>query len=228
MNATPGQIVLYPFQEEFYTDPDTYMGPDTDPMLDDNDEVVFMAKDTGNIASAITEPQGVIAGLRAEVQVSDPLDGTTGYVYLFQSAGELDPSANQRYVDYLGTFQLVGLNFESSTVSSKYYERGFSSRRVSRELRITAPGASGVDFGYLIQTTHLCAAPPTMNCGLRSTKEHSLPTREGPCVVSARTWVCKADQRPSGFKTNWTATRISRSPSCIKLIWRIRTLAINE
>ena len=94
--------------------------------------------------------------------------------------------------------------------------------------RLPRLSASGVDFGYLIQTTHLCAAPPTMNCGLRSTKEHSLPTREGPCVVSARTWVCKADQRPSGFKTNWTATRISRSPSCIKPNWRIRTLALNE
>ena len=146
---------LYPFEDEFYTDPGTYMGPDTDPMLDDNDEVVFMARDTGTIASAIADPQGVIAGSRAEVRVSDPLDGTTGYVYLFQSAGGLDPSAGQSYVDYqfklqsgdyLGTFRLVGINPELSTMSSNYYERTFTSRMLSEVLRITAPGASGIDI----------------------------------------------------------------------------------
>jgi hypothetical protein len=154
--GTPGGVgPLYSFLEEFYTDPDTYMGPDTDPMLDDNDEVVFMARDTGSIASAIADPPGVISGSRAEVRVSDPLDGTTGYVYLFQSADGLDPSAGQSYVDYqfklqsgdyLGTFRLVGINLELSTASSNYYERTFTSRLLSEVLRITAPGASGVDI----------------------------------------------------------------------------------
>jgi len=146
---------LYPLLEEFYTDPDTYMGPDTDPMLDDNDEIVFMARDTGSIAAAIADPPGVIAGSRAEVRVSDPLDGTTGYVYLFQSAGGLDPSAGQSYVDYqfrlqsgdyLDTFGLLGVNLELSTMSSQFYERTFTSRWLSEVLRITAPGASGVDI----------------------------------------------------------------------------------
>ncbi len=131
------------------------MGPDTDPMLDDNDEVVFMARDTGSLASAIADPPGVVAGSRAEVRVSDPLDGTTGYFYLFQSAGGLDPSAGQSYVDYqfklqscdyLGTFSLLGVNPELSTMSSQYYERTFDSRGHSEVLRITAPGASGVDI----------------------------------------------------------------------------------
>ena len=146
---------LYPFLEEFYTDPGTYMGPDTDPMLDDNDEVVFMVKDTGNKAPAIADPQGVVPGSGFEVRVNDPLDGATGYVYLFQSAGGLDPSAGQSYVDYqfklesgayLETFRLVGINLELSTVSSQYYERTFTSRLLSEVLRITAPGASGVDI----------------------------------------------------------------------------------
>ena len=161
---------LYPFLEEFYTDPGTYMGPDTDPLLDDNDEVVFMARDTGTITSVIADPPGVIAGSRAEVRVSDPLDGTTGYVYLFQNAGGLDPSAGQSYVDYqfelqsgdyLGTFNLVGINLELSTVSSKNYERTFTSRRRSEVLRITTPGASGVDIldrekRRLDHSTELC------------------------------------------------------------------------
>jgi hypothetical protein len=87
--------------------------------------------------------------------VSDPLDRTIGYLYLFQNAGGLNPSAGKSYVDYqfklqsgdyLDTFRLVGVNPERSTVLSNYYERSFISRLRSRVLRITAPGASGVDI----------------------------------------------------------------------------------
>ena len=140
---------------EFYTDPNTYMGPDTDPMLDDNDEVVFMARDTGNKAVDIADPQGIVPGSRAEVRVSDPLDGATGYIYLFLSAGGLDPSAGQSYVDYQfrlqsgdyrETFAPEGVNLESSSASSEYYERTFTSRWLTEVLRITAPGASGMDI----------------------------------------------------------------------------------
>jgi len=142
----PGQGVLYPFLEEFYTD---------DPMLDDNDEVVFMARDAGDQVLEIADPPGVVPGSGTEVRVSDPLDGATGYVYLFQSAGGLDPSAGQSYIDYqfklqsgdyLETFRLLGINLELSTASSNYYERTFTSRLESEVLRITAPGASGVDI----------------------------------------------------------------------------------
>jgi len=180
---------LHPFVDEFYTDQGTYMGPDTDPMLDDNDEVVFMARDTGNIASAIADPQGVIVGLRAEVRVSDPLDGTTGYVYLFQSAGGLDPSAGQSYVDYqfklqsgdyLDTFGLVGINLELSTMSSQYYERTFTSRRRSEVLRITAPGASGVDI--LDRRKFRFDNPPMQLCD--SGTEASVEELEGAFVAN--------------------------------------------
>ena len=152
-NATA--VPLYPFLEEFYTDPNTYMGPDTDPMLDDNDEVVFMARDTGTKAVDIADPPGVVPGSVTEVRVSDPLDGATGYIYLFLSAGGLEPSAGQSYVDYQfrlqsgdyrETFAPLGINLESSTASSEYYERTFTSRWLTEVLRITAPGASGVDI----------------------------------------------------------------------------------
>ncbi len=172
---------LYPFLEEFYTDPNTFMGPDTDPMLDDNDEVVFMARDTGNKAPAIADPRGVVPGSGFEVLVSDPLDGTTGYVYLFESAGGLDPSAGQSYVDYqfklesgdyLGTFRLVGINLELSTASSKFYERTFTSQFRTEVLRITAPGASGVDIldrqkHRISNTTELCISNDSEATGER-------------------------------------------------------------
>jgi len=155
LNDSTGAGELYSFLEEFYTDPNTYMGPDTDPMLDDNDEVVFMARDAGDQVLEIADPPGVVPGSRAEVRVSDPLDGATGYIYLFLSAGGLEPSAGQSYVDYqfklqpgdyLETFRLLGINLESSTASSEYYERTFTSRWLTEVLRITAPGASGVDI----------------------------------------------------------------------------------
>jgi len=204
---------LHPFFDEFYTDPGTYMGPDTDPMLDDNDEVVFMARDTGNIASAIADPLGVIAGSRAEVRVSDPLDGTTGFVYLFQSAGGLDPSAGQSYFDYqfklqsgnyLETFDLMGpcpqdflpdggilplecdpelagmVNFELSTASSEYYERTFTSRWLTEVLRITAPGASGVDI--LDRRKFRFRNPPMQLCD--SGTEASAEELEGAFVAN--------------------------------------------
>ncbi len=212
LNGFMGQGI-HELVAEFYTDPNTYMGPDTDPMLDDNDEVVFMARDTGNIASAIADPLGVIAGSRAEVRVSDPLDGTTGFVYLFQSAGGLDPSAGQSYFDYqfklqsgnyLETFDLMGpcpqeflpdggirplecdpelagmVNFELSTASSEYYERTFTSRWLTEVLRITAPGASGVDI--LDRRKFRFQNPPMQLCD--SGTEASAEELEGAFVAN--------------------------------------------
>ena len=186
---------LYPFLEEFYTDPNTYMGPDTDPMLDDNDELVFMARDTGGQVLEIADPPGVVPGSGTEVRVSDPLDGATGYIYLFLSAGGLDPSAGQSYVDYQfrlqsgdyrETFAPLGINLESSTASSEYYERTFTSRWLTEVLRITAPGASGVDildrrklrllpFG----ATGLCN-PPETEAGGESLEGAFVANKSGP------------------------------------------------
>ncbi len=48
-----------------YTDPTTYTGPDSDPLFDDDDELVFMAADAGErVAYARNAPAGLIRGLR--------------------------------------------------------------------------------------------------------------------------------------------------------------------
>jgi len=139
-----------------YADPGTLVGADTDPALDADDEIAFMAKDAGRSAAAATDPAAVVAGSRVEVKVRDPLGGGVGYVYLFRQKGKLDPSAGAAYVTY--TFSLAsgaypatykfsaGTNTENSTVVTPYYSRRFTDRWQESELRVTRGGATGADI----------------------------------------------------------------------------------
>ncbi|MGI8755303.1 MAG: hypothetical protein ACR2MB_05480, partial [Acidimicrobiales bacterium] len=123
-----------------YADPNTFVGADTDPNLDANDEVVFMASDSGGVAQAdAAEPAGVVAGSGVAVRVDDPRQhGQRGWVYLFRSAGALDPAAGKDYVDYRfaltsGAYKstyrrAVGPNPETSKATTANYEIGFSDR----------------------------------------------------------------------------------------------------
>ena len=58
-----------------YADAGTRMGADPNPALDADDEIAFMAKDAGAQADRLADPAGVVAGSRAEIVVTDPLDG---------------------------------------------------------------------------------------------------------------------------------------------------------
>jgi hypothetical protein len=149
---------------EQYTDSGTFTGPDSDPSVDADDEIVFMAKDAGDRPSEFSEPAGVVSNSGVQVQIDDPLDGGFAYVYLFESAGGLDPSAGQQYVtydfdllsgDYKTTYLLNGgpgtshgpqVNAEDSTITTAYYERHWSFRWTNDDLAIFAGGASGVDI----------------------------------------------------------------------------------
>ncbi len=143
-----------------YTDPNTWVGPDSDATLDANDEIALMAKDTGARRVGLAEPSGV-TGQGVEVKVTDPLDSGEGYVYLFRHDGSLDPSAGQQYVDY--DFNLTSGNYkttykrnggsgastgnpETSAVTTPSYKRGFTDRWNDNELRITRGGATGTDI----------------------------------------------------------------------------------
>jgi len=159
-NAAPtGRTTL------FYTDPDTWTGPDPDPTLDANDEVVFMARDAWGRARSfdengyrydLAEPPGVVPGRGMEIRIHDPLAaGSASFVYLFESAGGLDPTAGQSYVDYdfnllsgdyTTTYRVgAGPNPEDSRVTTPAYSMRFADRWITDELRVTAGGASGVD-----------------------------------------------------------------------------------
>jgi hypothetical protein len=139
-----------------YADPGTWAGADPDPKLDADDEIAFMAHDAGGRPDAWSEPAGVAAGTGVEVRAVDLTNNTVGVVYLFRSAGGLDPGAGRSYVsyefsldsgDYKTTYRFNdGPNPEDSTVTTPYYSHHFGDRWQSDELRITAPGASGVDI----------------------------------------------------------------------------------
>jgi len=139
-----------------YTDAGTFTGPDANPLLDSDDEIVFMAKDAGSQAGSAGLPPGVVPNSGVEVTISDPLGPDVGYVYLFRRSGSLDPSAGRQYVDYqfallsgdyLATYQIgSGPNPEDSNVTSAFYARRFADRWVQDELRIFAGLATGADI----------------------------------------------------------------------------------
>ena len=145
------------FTSLVYTDSGTFTGPDPDANLDADDEIVFMAKDSGAAASTASQPAGTIAGTGVQVAITDPLDpGSKGFVYLFLSDGSLSPGAGQQYVSYsfnvlsgpyLTTYNtLNGPNPENSVITSPYYSHHFADRWTSDELRVTTTGASGADI----------------------------------------------------------------------------------
>ncbi|MCB0978993.1 MAG: hypothetical protein KDB02_16185 [Acidimicrobiales bacterium] len=133
-----------------YADAGTWVGADSNPAFDADDELVFMSGDAGSIVSddVPSEPAGVVSGSGVEVKVEDPLEpGSVGYVYLFVRSGTgLDPAAGEDYVDY--DFQLTsgpykttykradGPNPETSTVTTDRYSIGFTDRWFETSWRV--------------------------------------------------------------------------------------------
>jgi hypothetical protein len=140
-----------------YADINTLVGPDTDPAIDSDDEIVFMFQDGGQRPAAFQEPKGVKAGSGVEVRVSEPgKKSETRYLYLFASDGSLDPEAEKRYGqysfsldvgDYPANYNFCGGgNPEDSWFKSESYERHFSDRWLSDVIKILASGSTGVDL----------------------------------------------------------------------------------
>jgi len=139
-----------------YTDAGTFTGGDPDTALDDDDEIVFMAKDAGAKPGTFSDPPHVIAGSGVEIAISDPVDAGRAYVYLFEQDGTLDPGAGVQYVDYqftllsgdyLTTYNVGdGWDPEDTTVTTSYYERHFSDRWICDGLHVYAGSATGADI----------------------------------------------------------------------------------
>lgn len=149
-----------------FTDPGTFVGPDSDATLDANDEVALMASDGGGPRTTSYAPAGVDPTSAVEVKISDPIDGGVGYAYLFKDTSGLDPAAGKDYVHYefnlangpyktgaynpTGTTAGGGMNRgprpETSSVSTDNYRRGFTDRWYDNELRIKRGAATGVDI----------------------------------------------------------------------------------
>ena len=152
---------------EAYADPNTRSGADPDPNLDPNDEITFMAADSGEIHDGWPLPTGVVAGSGIKISLDDPVSGQHSWIYLFRSDGSLSPGAGRKYVNYTPVlnsgagsykdnydyyFPLTanppanGFNPENSTVTTDAYQFHSSDRWLDDSLKITRGGASGVDI----------------------------------------------------------------------------------
>lgn len=70
------------------------MGADPDSTFDNDDQLVFMAKDAGDAVPVGTpDPLGVVSGTRVELEITDPLTLQRAFVYLFESDGTITPDA---------------------------------------------------------------------------------------------------------------------------------------
>ncbi|HRV59108.1 MAG: hypothetical protein KDB54_12450 [Solirubrobacterales bacterium] len=149
------------FDIEVYADPKTRSGADENSNFDADDELVFMGGDSGKAApTSAVAPAAVAPGSATRVAVDDPVGGGKGYVYLFRSTGNLDPSAGKDYVDY--DFKLTKLtsgqnmkddygyvnatNPEDSTVTTDSYQLHSTGRWMEDEMKISAGGASDADI----------------------------------------------------------------------------------
>jgi hypothetical protein len=184
-----------------YTDANTWVGADPDATLDANDEIVFMAKDTGGrVPASQGAPADVDPLSKVEIVVTDSVDvGSRGWVYLFRrTSGAISPGAGISYVDY--QFHLLvgngnyktnydvasGPNPENSTIDTAYYRRHFTERWVTDELRIDA--GTGVD---LLDRHKFQFAP-----GVGTRTEDTFSAGEGAFVINKsgpvrglRSWV---------------------------------------
>ncbi len=173
--TTPYKILVYTPPETLtagYRSSATYTPPDSNPMFDSNDQLSFLANDTGQQAdSSVPDPAAVSGMTREEVKATDPLSPSqTGYVYLFHSDTLTGGSAGTDGVNYtfsldsgsytgtykMGTGSLApnntwGFNPEHSTVSTPSYSQSFGDRWLNNGLAITQSGANGTNF---LERTH--------------------------------------------------------------------------
>lgn len=173
--TTPYKILVYTPPNTLsagYASSATYTPPDSDPTFDSNDQLSFLAADTGQqVNSSIADPAAVDGTTREEVKATDPLSPSqTGYVYLFHSDSLAGGSAGTDGVKYtfsldsgtytgtykMGTGSLApnntwGFNPEHSTVSTSSYSQSFGDRWLNNGLAITQSGANGTNF---LERTH--------------------------------------------------------------------------
>lgn len=126
----------------------SYFFDDDNIGLDENDEVVFMAGDLGDRAGPWIDPDTtqLLSFDRYEVAVTDPLDGSNGWAYIYLSTAPLSP------VDYVAEHGEIGRH--EVFAEARGYANHFSDYDVlppnpasMTRLWVTgAGGGDGVDF----------------------------------------------------------------------------------
>ncbi len=135
------------FVTTLYADPRTKVGADPNTKLDEDDELVFMAKDAGGQTKAAA-PKGTDADSRVELQVEDPLGGQDRYLYLFASDGSLKSDAGRDYVKYKPkkATRPTKLRQESTLVETSRYRVGFAARWILDRTEVLVGAEKAVDI----------------------------------------------------------------------------------
>ncbi|RCH56409.1 hypothetical protein DJ568_00685 [Mucilaginibacter hurinus] len=150
-----------------YCDANTWVGTDATTTFDNDDEVVFMARDAGGDQAPVSAsyPTGVQASAGAMITVTDGNNPTApaSYIYIFKksSTGGLQQSAGKSYVNYNFSFKVGTISYgpaqykanytfghhpENSTVTSPFYQIGFSDRWIEDVVKVTVDNSLGVDM----------------------------------------------------------------------------------
>ena len=143
-----GQLLPIPLQFDACDDHgDVVVGGPTDFSLDDNDELVFMAKDTGDRAVGESWPSGSDAVV--EIAVIDPLHGERGWAYLVHFAGSPPPAAAEHYVSF---------DRDTNRAQSSFYVVDYArARNFYTAMRVA--GEAGGDDRNLLRQTRMRGSP---------------------------------------------------------------------
>ena len=143
-----GQLFPIPLQFDARDDHGDVVVDGTDEFLfDDTDELVFMAKDTGDRALADHWPGGCDSVL--EIAVVDPLHGEQGWAYLVHFPGAPPPPAAEHYVSF---------DRAANQARSSFYEVDYArARNFYTGMRVTH--AAGGNDTNLIRQTRMRGSP---------------------------------------------------------------------
>jgi hypothetical protein len=136
--AREGRLVPVPFQVDerdgegrFVLPSGKARGEDVDGgRLDDNDEIVTMADRLGDRVDRSAWPPGVRRG--SEIEVRDPLDGESGWLYLF-AFDEPPPLATERLVHRKGFDKVLSEVFTVGFPEEKAYFDHFTMKTAARK-----------------------------------------------------------------------------------------------
>lgn len=131
--AHAGVVEPIPFQFDAWDDGDLVFPAtpaEAEFTFDDDDELVFMAKDTGDRVAATDLPRASDAAL--ELEITDPVDGGQGWAYLVHFPDHPPPRSPVTYATF---------DAETNTASTQFYRITYFPRRnFFTELRITPAG----------------------------------------------------------------------------------------
>ncbi len=176
-----GVFEQIPFQWDEKDVNGDYFMPD-DGLLDANDELVFMTRDAGDKAPVLPGPwiNDVESTTfpRYEIELTDPLDGSKAWVYLYRSSTLVPDPGVLNYVDY---FASNTGNAGEDTIRSRYYE--LVNDRTGFPKDLTIPVSAGGNGEEILDVLKFRANTSLANIDESNITANSIPFKDGQVRV---------------------------------------------